>query len=267
VISGSSRLLVILGEPVSHSLSPAMQNAAFRVLGLDAVYVALPCTATDLPALLRAVARSGGAGNITVPHKEAAARAVEVCTPLAETVEACNTFWNEDGEVIGDNTDVPGVLAALHELEIGAAPWFIAGTGGGAKAAIVAAGQHGAGVAIGSRDSERQRACEAWVRSRGVTLVTPAECGVLINATPLGLRSGDPWPIDPAGFPQARAAFDMVYTPGETRWVQAMRTRLGKAADGRAMLVAQGAAAFERWFPGRRAPVDVMRATVDAALR
>src|SRR4051794_41672211 len=108
-----------------------MQNGAFRALGLDAVYVALPCSPADLPALLRAVACGGGGGNVTVPYKEAAARAVDVCTPMAQTVEACNTFWREDGQVIGDNTDVSGVLQALHQLDIGAAPWFIAGTGGG----------------------------------------------------------------------------------------------------------------------------------------
>jgi shikimate dehydrogenase len=267
VITGSSRVLVILGEPVSHSLSPVMQNGAFRALGLDAVYVALPCTPADLPALLRAVACGGGGGNVTVPYKEAAARAVDICTPMAETVEACNTFWREDGQVMGDNTDVAGVLQALHQLEIGAAPWFIAGTGGGAKAAVVAAAQHGVAVAVGSREPERGRSFERWVGSRGVPLAAPAECGVLINATPLGLRSSDPAPIDPAGFAHAEAAFDMVYAPGETAWVRAMRPRLGKAADGRAMLVAQGAAAFERWFPGKRAPVDVMRAVVDAALR
>src|SRR4051812_16663133 len=120
-----------------------MQNGAFRALGLDAVYVAVPCSPADLPALLRALARSGGGGNVTIPYKEAAARAVDVCTPMAQTVEACNTFWREDGQVIGDNTDVAGVLQALHQLDIGAAPWFIAGTGGGAGGAVGAAAPHG----------------------------------------------------------------------------------------------------------------------------
>jgi shikimate dehydrogenase len=267
VITGSSRVLVILGDPVSHSLSPAMQNAAFRVLGLGAVYVPLSCSADELRPLLRGVAHAGGGGNVTVPYKEDAARAVDVCLPLAETVEACNTFWTEDGQVLGDNTDVPGLLEGLHQLEIAASPWFIAGTGGGARAAVVAAAQHGVGVAVGSREPERQRKFERWVTSRGVPLVAPAECGVLINATPLGLRASDPLPIDPAPFPRADVAFDMVYATGETPWVRAMRSRVRRAADGRAMLVAQGATAFERWFPNKRAPREVMRAAVDVALR
>jgi shikimate dehydrogenase len=267
VISGGSRVFVILGDPVSHSLSPAMQNAAFRALGLAAVYVPLQCCAGDLPSLVRAVARAGGGGNVTVPHKELAARSVDVCRELAETVEACNTFWSEDGRTIGDNTDVPGLLEALHQLEVSRAPWFIAGTGGGARAAVVAAGEHGVPVAVRSREPRRQKEFEAWVASRGVHLVPPSECGVLINSTPLGLRPDDPFPIESDGFPRAEIAFDMVYAPGETAWVRAMKSRVRSCADGRGMLVAQGAAAFERWFPHKRAPVEVMRAAVNVALR
>jgi shikimate dehydrogenase len=267
VISGCSRVLVILGDPVAHSLSPTMQNAAFRALGLSAVYVPLKGSAGDVPPLIRAIARAGGGGNVTVPHKELAARTVDVCRELGETVEACNTFWSEDGRTVGDNTDVPGLLEALHRLEVSAAPWFIAGTGGGARAAVVAAAEQGVSVAVRSRDPDRQRRFEGWISSRGVQLAPPSECGVLINATPLGLHTGDPWPIEPDGFPRAEVAFDMVYAPGETSWVRAMRSRVRRAADGREMLVAQGAAAFARWFPGKHAPVEVMRAAVNAALR
>jgi shikimate dehydrogenase len=267
VISGASRVLVILGDPVAHSLSPAIQNAAFRALGLSAVYVPLRCSPEDVPPLIHAVGRAGGGGNVTVPHKETAARAVDVCRELAETVEACNTFWSEDGRIVGDNTDVPGLLEALRELEVPAGPWFIAGTGGGARAAVIAAREQGAPVAVRSRDPDRQRRFEAWISSRGVALAPESDCGVLINSTPLGLHPGDPLPIELEGFPRAEVAFDMVYAPKETTWVRAMRPRIRRAADGRTMLVAQGAAAFERWFPGKRAPVEVMRAAVNVALR
>lgn len=267
MITGASRVLVILGDPVAHSLSPAMQNAAFRALGLSAVYVPLRCSGDDVPSLIHAIGRAGGAGNVTLPHKEIAARGVDVCRDLAETVEACNTFWSEDGRTVGDNTDVPGLLEALYQLEVSAAPWFIAGTGGGARAAVVAAREHGVPVAVRSRNADRQRRFEKWIESRGVALAPASDCGVLINSTPLGLRADDPLPIEPDGFPRAEVAFDMVYTPRETSWVRAMRPRVRRAADGRTMLVAQGAAAFERWFPGKDAPVEVMRAAVNAALR
>jgi len=267
VISGSSRVFVILGNPVAHSLSPTMQNAAFRALGLPAVYVPLSCSPEDVPGLIRAVARAGGGGNVTVPHNEIAARAVDDCRELAQAAEACNTFWNEDGRIIGDNTDVSGILEALQQLGVSDAPWFIAGSGGSARAAVLAAGEHGVSVAVRSRDARRQERFEAWIRARGVALADPAECGVLINCTPLGLQAEDPLPIPPDGFSQAEIALDMVYAPGETPWIRTMRSRVRRSADGRAMLVAQGAAAFERWFPGKRAPVEVMRAAVNVALR
>jgi shikimate dehydrogenase len=244
-----------------------MQNAAFRALGLSAVYVPLKCAAEDVRTLIRGVARSGGGGNVTVPHKETAAGAVDVRREWVETLEACNTFWSEDGKTVGDNTDVPGLLAALHQLEVAAEPWFIQGTGGGARAAVAAAAEHGVPVAVGSRDARRQKEFMQWVSNRGVDRVEPADCRVLINATPLGLNSSDPLPIDLARFPRADIAFDMVYARGETPWIRSVRSQLRRSADGRAMLVAQGAAAFERWFPGKRAPVEVMRAAVDGALR
>jgi len=267
VISGKSRVLVILGNPVSHSLSPTMQNAAFRALGMTAVYVPLRCRAEDLASLIRGIAHAGGGGNVTVPHKEIAARSVDTARELVQTVEACNTFWNEDGKTVGDNTDVPGLLEALHQLEVSQEPWFIQGTGGGARAAAVAAAQHGVPIAVGSRDPRRQNEFEQWIGSRGVALAEPSSCRVLINTTPLGLNPTDPLPIDVARFPRADVAFDMVYAPGETRWIRSVRPRVRRSADGRAMLVAQGAAAFERWFPGKRAPVEVMRAAVNGALR
>jgi shikimate dehydrogenase len=266
VINGATRVFAILGDPVAHSLSPVMHTAAFRALGLAAAYVPLQCSADEVPTLIRVLSRSGG-GNVTVPHKETAARAVDICRGLAETTESCNTFWSENGRTLGDNTDVHGLLEALNQLEAPSASWFIAGTGGSARAAVVAARESSVAVAVRSRDPQRQRRFEAWVTSRGVALAPAQDCGVLINCTPLGLKRGDPLPIEPSGFPRAEVAFDMVYAPGETAWVREMRPHVRRAADGRAMLVAQGAAAFERWFPDKRAPVEVMRAAVDVALR
>jgi shikimate dehydrogenase len=100
-----------------------------------------------------------------------------------------------------------------------------------------------------------------------VGLALASECRVLINSTPLGLKAGDPLPITPDMAPRAEVALDLVYSSAETPWIKAMRPRVRRAADGRAMLVAQGSAAFECWFPGKRAPVEVMRAAVNAALR
>lgn len=267
MIDGSTRVFAVLGDPVAHSLSPIMHNAAFTALGIRAVYVPFPCSAADLPGLIQALTRSGGGGNVTVPHKEIAARAVEVCLELADAVGACNTFWGENGRSTGDNTDVHGVLEALSALDAPKAPWLIAGTGGGARAAIFAAREAGAAVSVTSRTDTRQREFEDWIRLHGVGIAPAADCRVVINSTPLGLKAGDPLPISLDAAPKAEVALDMVYSPGETAWVQAMRARVRRASDGRGMLVAQGAAAFERWFPSCHAPVEIMRAAVHAALR
>jgi shikimate dehydrogenase len=267
VIDGSTRVFALLGDPVAHSLSPAMQNAAFQALGLRAVYVALRCAPQDLAPLLQALARSGGGGNVTIPHKEAAALAVDRQVDDATEVEACNVFWCEDGALVGGNTDVEGLLRALEPLQPPRGAWLVVGTGGGARAAAIAAARCGVPVAISSRSAERAGAFERWCDARGLKTAAPEECRVVINATPLGLRADDPLPLDPAVVPHAAVAFDMVYRTGETPWVRAMRTSGRRAADGRGMLVAQGAGALQRWFPGVDPPSEIMRSVVDAALR
>ena len=267
MIDGSTRVFALLGDPVAHSLSPAMQNAAFRALGLRAAYVALRCAPSDVAPLLQSLARSGGGGNVTIPHKEAAALAVDRQVDDAAEVEACNVFWSEDGDVVGGNTDVEGLLRALEPLQPPPGPWLIVGTGGGARAAAVAAARCGAAVTIVSRSAERAATFERWCGDRGLGTAPGDDCRVVINATPLGLRADDPLPLDPAAVPQAEVAFDMVYRTGETPWVRAMRASGRRAADGRGMLVAQGAGALQRWFPGVDPPGEIMRAAVDAALR
>src|SRR2546428_4818078 len=145
-----------------------MYNAAFRALGLDAVYVALPTPAAALSSLLSALASVGAAGNVTVPHKEAVERCCARKTDLCARVGACNTFWTEHGQLVGDNTDVPGVLAALRALGgDGAGRWLVLGPGGSARAVAGAAAEAGAGRPIRSRAPERARALARWAEGVG----------------------------------------------------------------------------------------------------
>jgi shikimate dehydrogenase len=273
-ISANTRVLVVIGDPVAHSLSPAMHNAACHALGIDAVYVALRVTPEALPAFLAMQRATGGAGNVTVPHKEAVEGSVTRKTDVCARVGACNTFWTEDGGggLVGDNTDVFGVTAALER--IGAAQtgerWLVVGTGGSARATAVSAAERGATLFVRSRNDSRAKSFAAWASGLGVpTQVAngPVEIDVAINATPLGLAGHDPLPVDLNHIPGVRKALDLVYAPGETRWVHALRERGIEAVDGREMLVQQGAAAFERFFPGADAPTEVMRAAVRRALR
>ena len=263
--------MAVIGDPVEHSLSPAMHNAACRALGLDAVYVALRCPPATLPSVLTACAAVGAAGNVTVPHKEAAERCLTRKTDLCARVGACNTFWSEHGQLVGDNTDVAGVLASLRQLGAEGAPqWLLIGTGGAARAVAVAAAEARAALHVLSRDAGRAAQFADWARSRGAE-AHPARGDLIpdvaINATPLGLKESDPLPLDTPRMRGLRAALDLVYAPGETRWVRGLRAAGVMAQDGREMLVQQGAAAFSHFFPGARAPMEVMRAAVAHALR
>ncbi len=261
-----TRVFAVLGDPVRHSLSPVMHNAAFGLLGINAVYVALPCEPVEVPAVMRALARGGGGGNVTVPHTAAALAALDRATPLATAAGACNAFWGAEGLLAGDNTDVTGVVEALRALEAPVTSWLVAGTGGAARAVVEAARRCGARVAVRSRDADRGREFTAWAARHGVGPAVAAEAEVLINATPLGLRGADPMPFPPHAGHGVTHALDLVYAPGGTPWVRALRAAGVRAEDGRLMLLAQGVAAFERWFPGTPAPREAMHAALRRAL-
>ncbi len=268
-VTAATRVLALLGDPVSHSLSPVFQNAAIRALGLDGVYVALRCSGDDAPGLLRALVRAGGGGNVTVPHKGVAAGAVDRPSEAVEATGACNCFWLEDGEIRGDNTDVHGVTAAIRSLmgrSIAGARVLLIGAGGAAGAAAYALASHAAGeIVVLNRTPERAREMLRFARpgTEVRAAATLPEVGadgfdLAINATSLGLRPDDPLPLDP-GIVQVDAALDLVYTrTGETPWVRAMRERGIPTADGREMLLHQGTEAFRRWW-GVDAPLQVMR--------
>jgi shikimate dehydrogenase len=268
-VRGTSRVLAVLGDPVAHSISPEMHNAAIAALGLNAVYVALRVPPPALPVALDTCAALELAGNLTVPHKAAAVASIGVLSPLAARLGAVNTFWTEAGVLHGDNTDVAGLGDVLAHLDA-PAPWLLKGTGGSARAVVAAAAAMGVPVLVASRSSDRAQAFCAWARDYDATLEIAADdgrsVGTALNATPLGLGAGDPAPLGADRLSGTRVALDLVYRPGETAWVRDCRARGLVAADGRELLLAQGAHAFERFFPGQRAPREQMRAAVRRAL-
>jgi shikimate dehydrogenase len=269
-IGSNTRLLAVLGDPVAHSLSPVMHNAALTALGVDAVYVALRVTAPSFAETFAALAGAGLRGNVTVPHKEAAERCVSRKTELCARAGACNTFWMEGGVLVGDNTDVAAIAAELADLGFTHGRWLVLGTGGSARAVALAAAQAGAELLVRSRSPARVREFVGWARERAVNahVAEPSSAAeVVVNATPLGLAPEDPLPTPIAAPRDARAALDLVYRPGETRWVRELQRGGLAARDGRGVLVRQGAAAWGRFFPDQEAPVEVMRAAVDRALR
>ncbi len=267
--SARTRTLAVLGDPVDHSLSPQIQNAAMRHADLDGVFVALRCADETLPGLMRGLGQAGGGGNVTLPHKLAAARAIEVATDAVRRTGACNTFWFEDGALHGDNTDVEGFRAALAAL-LPDGPWgrrvLLLGAGGAARAAMPALLDEGVErLVLYNRTPEKARALAGRAGDPRVRVVDGPEglaeeaVDVLVNATRLGLDPEDTTPIELDRIPEVCAVLDLVYLDrAETPLVAEARSRGIPAADGAEMLVQQGAAAFERWWK-TPAPLDVMR--------
>lgn len=271
-IGPTTRVVALLGDPVAHSLSPRFQNAAFRAAGVDGVYVALQCGAAHLPGLLLGLAAAGGAGNVTIPHKEAAARLVQEPTDVVLRTGACNTFWLENGRVRGDNTDVAGFAAAARALVGGldGARVLLIGAGGAARAALDALLSAPAeSVVLLNRSPERAEALRGHFEPAGQRVrvadgpasIREDRFDLVVNATALGLHGGDPSPLDLRVARGVGAVLDLVCAAGGTAWVREARSLGIPAADGTEMLLQQGAAAFERWW-GRPAPVEAMRAAL-----
>jgi shikimate dehydrogenase len=262
--------LVLLGHPVAHSLSPRFQNAALSRAGIPLVYEALDVLPEALGRTLTDLRSSGGAGNVTIPHKESAATQCDELTSVARRVGAVNTFWCEGERLVGDNTDVGGfeaVATALLRAADQAHPLRIAVLGAGGSAAAVLAAAEGwprAHARVFSRSAVRTRALCA--RFSGLADAAPtAEEAVsgatlVVNATPIGLGD-DAMPIDPTRLAPSTVVVDLVYRHGGTAWTCAA-TRLGlRATDGTLVLLEQGALAFERWF-GVTPDRDAMRAAL-----
>jgi shikimate dehydrogenase len=263
MIGGRTRVFALLGDPVAHSLSPAIHNAAFRALGLDAVYVPIRCDEGAVPVLMRALAAANGGGNVTIPHKRVGAA---VAAPVnGDPLVVCNTFWGQDGRLVGDETDSLGIIRAWNSLGRPPGDWLLLGTGGSAVGAALAARSLGTGVWVESRSPERAEQFRAELEAIGVP-IGAGTVGFIVNCTPLGLGSDDPLPLEPRRLPAGAAVLDLVYRRGETTWVRVARDAGHPAADGREVLLGQAAAAFERWFPATPAPVEVMHAALARGL-
>jgi shikimate dehydrogenase len=250
--------LVLLGHPVAHSLSPRFQNAALQAAGIPLVYEPLDVAPSDFVHALERLRRIGGAGNVTIPHKEAAAAHCGELTPVARRAGAVNTFWVEGERLVGDNTDVAGFETAVAELYdaflLTSRPEVIAVFGaGGAAAAVLSAIERwpNARARVWSRTSERTHAiCARFARiaePMPSTVEAVRGAQLVVNATPVGLAD-DEMPIDPRSLDAGTLVLDLVYRRDGTAWTRAARGAGLRASDGTTMLIEQGARSFERWF-------------------
>jgi shikimate dehydrogenase len=265
VIGGTTRVGAVIGWPVDHSRSPALHNAAFAALGIDAVFVALPVQPARLPAALRGMAALGFLGaSVTVPHKQACRDLCDRLDAAAEAIGAVNCVAFARDELVGHNTDAAGFVDALAaELGRGArgARAVLLGAGGAARA--VAHGLASAGAAAVTVVARR---AADWCPVRGWDELAGLAGGadLLIDCTSAAL-GGQPYPapVPLEALPGGAAVVSLMYGRPQPL-LEAARARGLAAMDGAAMLVHQGARAFTIWT-GRPAPVDAMRAAMEAA--
>jgi shikimate dehydrogenase len=258
--------LGVAGWPVAHSRSPAMHNAALAAVGLtDWRYLKLPLPPARFAETVRALPAAGFRGiNVTIPHKEAALALADEATATAAAVGAANTLtFLPSGAIHADNTDVAGLLEALPVDPAGLSA-LVLGAGGAARAAVYALRGAGADVMIWNRTRERADRLVADLGGRVVDRPEPA--AVLVNCTSVGLRKTDrtfkSLPIQADTLGVGSYVADMVYRPGGTALIVEAERRGAAVATGLQILVAQGAASFERWTD-MTAPRQAMRAAVD----
>lgn len=269
-VRGTTRVYGILGDPVAHSLSPAMQSAALAAAGIDGIYVPFPVTAADLAAVMTGLFAAGVAGlNVTVPHKEAAARLCVALRPRARACGAANTLIRGAKGWIGDNTDGAGLLAGLaeHGFEARGKNVLLIGAGGSARSVAHAFARAGTRLLlVANRTPKRAVDLVATLRRRDAyaadlrVLANPEVLGrldLVVNCTSTSLGADALPPIRFADTRRDVLCCDLMY--GKTSPFLAAARRAGRrAVDGSGMLLHQGALAFTLWT-GKPAPVAVMR--------
>lgn len=263
-------MAAVVGDPVAHSLSPAVHNAAFAATGLDWVFVALPTPAGGAAAALGAMEACGLAGlSVTMPLKAEVASALGHLDPLAERLGAVNCVVRNGAHLVGHNTDATGfgswLAAAGHPL--GDARVIVLGAGGAGRAAVAGALAAGAAsVVVVNRSAAPAAAAVALAPQHCVTgsIEDVPSADVVVNATPVGMRAHPGCPVPPEVLRSGQVVADLVYDPVDTELLRAAREVGAEALDGVGMLVHQAADAFRLWT-GVEAPLAAMAAAARPA--
>lgn len=254
----------VIGDPIAHSLSPALHRSWIEALGLKARYERSHVAAEELKPFLaqRRTDPDWRGCNVTAPHKRAVLGLVDRLTPAAERIGAANCIYRDGDLLVGDNTDVAGIAAALADIEIAGTKTVILGAGGAAAPAVDHLLSRGAGqIVLLARDPAKAEP----LRGRAPNRISAAPFGgkaladasIIINATPLGMTGAPPLPTAilhalPSAVAGA-AVLDMVYRPERTPLLAAAEAAGLRAVGGLTMLVGQARPSFELFF-GRRAP-------------
>ena len=269
--SATTQVTGVIGDPVEHSLSPTLHNAAFADAALDWVYVAFPVPAGRGADAVRAVTALGLRGlSVTMPHKPAAARAADRLTDRAARLGSANTVRCDGGLLVGDDTDGPGFVSWLrHDRGWDAAgrTCLVLGTGGSARAVILALAEAGAArLVVAGRRPDAAAECAALAGRRGSAGPVTAAQGadLVVDATSVGLAGRGaalPLDLDATWLGPGQLVVDLVYSAGETPLLRAARRQGAGTADGLGMLVHQAALQFSAWT-GLEPPFGVMAGAV-----
>lgn len=282
MITGKTKLLGVIGNPIEHSLSPVMHNAAIATLGVDYVYLPFPVKPEDLQVAIAGFAAIGTIGfNVTIPHKQAIIPLLSEVSPIARSVGAVNSVWRTDKGWSGTNTDVEGFLAPLLNLSPSSQErdWsqttaLVLGYGGAARAVVAGCAQLGVQQVkvIGRSPQKLNDFLDSWLNSRLPVRLSVhnwqelpnllSEANLLVNTTPIGMYprvEESPLSADEiAKLPKGAIVYDLIYTPNPTLFLKLAKQQGADAIDGLEMLVQQGAAALQIWLQ-QSVPVDVMR--------
>jgi shikimate dehydrogenase len=253
--------LAVLGYPVGHSRSPAMQSAALAALGMEGwTYEAIEVAPDAFEERVRAMPREGFVGaNVTVPHKGGALSVADELSETAREIGAANTLSFTDSEIRADNTDAEGLLNALPDSFAGRRA-LVLGAGGAARAVVWALAREGAEVDVWNRTALRSRHLCEELGGKPVNDPSQADYELVINSTAVGLGGEDVFeelPLAAQGFVPGQVVVDMVYGDERTKLLDAAESAGAAVVDGIEILVQQGALSFEIWT-GRKPPLDVM---------
>lgn len=264
-INASTQLTGIIGYPVRHSLSPDMHNAAFEYLGLNYCYVAMEVKPENVEYAIKGLKALGFVGvNVTVPHKQTIIPYIDVMDEEAEFIGAINTIKNEEGRLIGYNTDGKGFIESLKEEDIDPSGMevLILGAGGAARAVSYYLVRKVSRMYVYNRTEERGMELVMRLKKMNPEVIFTKNlnycrvCDMVINATSVGLRDSDPLPIEADYLKQGQIVYDLIYR--ETPLLREARQRGCRVIDGTGMLLHQGAEAFRIWT-GVEPPIEVMR--------
>lgn len=267
-VTASTTVVGVIGDPIGHSLSPVLHNAAFGALGLDWVSVAFRVPPGRAAAALTGMRALGIAGlSVTMPHKHEVARLVDRLTPAAARLEAVNCVVRSGDELVGENTDGAGFVASLERgtgFDPSGARCVVLGAGGAARAVVLAlAGAGAADIAVVNRTGAKAAAAAALAGPRG-RVGAPADAvtaDLVVNATPIGMggmgSEGATSAVDPSRLHPGQVVADLVYHPLVTPWLRAASEAGATPLGGLGMLVHQAAAQLRCWT-GSDAPLAAM---------